>query len=236
MKCEYTVAICDDSFEVRDIIKTLIFKNEFEKENSFNIIEFNSGDELLKSNAVFDILFLDIDMPGLNGIETAVQLNSGRINSDYRIIILSGLSGDWVKEAYKTRAIRYVSKPIIEEEFYDALRVATEELAPGVEIKVMSGHNRCTILSTEIMYVKAFGDYCRVVTKKEIYDKNCSLTELQKIIDNDAFLIPHRSYLVNFKQVKKIADNYLEMKCGERIPYSRRKKKEIMERFIRCKV
>ena len=230
------IAVCDDSPEVRIKVRELLTEYSKQQDMNIDVIEYSSGDEMLSRNDSFEILFLDIDMPGSNGIETAEKLNSERNYKNYRIIMLSGLSGDWIKDAYRTKAIRYVSKPIEKDEFYDALKVALNELDPGILLNVTSGTIRCKIQSSEIFYARSGGDYCKIYAISGTYERNCSLSGLSGLLDNEGFFIPHRTYLINLKQVKRLTDKYIEMKNGDHIPFSRRKKKELMDAFIKSRL
>lgn len=223
------VAICDDDKLIRNKVRNLLEEYQAKNNVRFIIMEYGSGEELLSKREDFDILLLDIDMPGLNGIETAEYMRHSPDRQDFVIIILSGMTGDWIKEAYKTRAIRYVSKPISDSEFYEAFRVALDEVNPGIAIRVHMNMAAINIYSREIIYAEAKGDFILIHTGKGVYDRSESLKGLMDLICDDDFFMIHRSYLVNLKWVTGIFNGYVKMKNGEKLPYARRRKNELME-------
>lgn len=235
MDKKYSVVICDDNEVERKLVCDYIYAFSEEYGYKVEIHEFDSGVSLLASDILFDILILDIDMPGLNGINTAKQLNDNRDYSKYRIILLSGLSGDWVREGYKIKAIRYVSKPIVEKDLFDSLNVAIEELNPGIPFGVMENGTKTSIYSNDVYYVKSGGDYSIIYTKDACYDKSCSLCELLTSLSERYLFLCHRSYIVNLKYIKRITDKGIEMKDGTIIPYSRRKKKSLYDAFLKSR-
>lgn len=103
------VAICDDDNEDRKKVRTIIEKYFSKIGRSVLLIEFKNGIRLLESHMRFDIIFLDIEMPGLNGIETAVKLRKWDVNS--KIVYVTNYE-TYKTSAYKVHAFDYIDKPI----------------------------------------------------------------------------------------------------------------------------
>ena len=99
------IAICDDEKIFRDQIKKYIL----EVSSDSSIDEYTCGDDLAGSESNYDIIFLDIEMPGISGIETAEKLREN--GSDADIIFLTS-HVEFVYEAFKVRAFRFLQKPI----------------------------------------------------------------------------------------------------------------------------
>jgi len=103
------VAICDDDKEFRKNMHSIVEKHFLTKERSVWIVEFKNGNRLLASHVRFDIIFLDIEMPGLNGIETALKLRKWDVNS--KIVYVTNYE-NYKASAYKVHAFDYIDKPI----------------------------------------------------------------------------------------------------------------------------
>ena len=163
------VAICDDEELVRqDLIRVL--QRVLEKEQFFyEIYAFSSGAELLGSKEDIQLLFLDMDMPGLDGIDVGMRVLEK--HPWCRIVIASGRE-DRFKETYKVRPLGFVSKPFDEEEIrdvimeYDGATIGTET------IEVFKDREAFHVQQRDIRYVAAFSGYVEMLVDGELYRKN----------------------------------------------------------------
>ena len=105
------IAICDDDVKLTRELKTVIYRYANEHRYDFVIEEFYSGESLLKSDLVFDIILLDYKMNNLNGLDTAKQL---RTRSTTNVIIFITSYTHFVFDAFKVNAFRFLVKPITE--------------------------------------------------------------------------------------------------------------------------
>ena len=115
------IAICDDEKNIRELIGNKVAKQYPEAD----IVFFQSGEELLLSDKHVDILFLDIQMSGKNGMETAREL---RKKDKSVILIFVTAVEEYVFQAFDVGAFHYIVKPIDDEKFKDVLLRAVEEL------------------------------------------------------------------------------------------------------------
>ena len=99
------IAVCDDDKNIRELIGSKV-KKQYEKAN---IVYFTSGEEVLLWNETIDIIFLDIQMPGRNGMEIARQL---RKKDENIIIIFVTAIEEYVYQAFDVAALHYIVKPI----------------------------------------------------------------------------------------------------------------------------
>lgn len=119
----YKIAVCDDE---QIFVDEIIYKLQ-SRSNKYQIVYFNSGEELTNSVLDFSILFLDIEMPGLSGMETAFKLRE--MNYDGIIIFLTSHT-EFMPEAFKIKDFRFLDKPIDQEKFDEALTSAEKEIMP----------------------------------------------------------------------------------------------------------
>ena len=115
------IAICDDEKNIRELIRNKVTRQYPEAE----IVFFSSGEELLLSDCQIDILFLDIQMSGRNGMEIAKEL---RLKDKNVIIIFVTAVEEYVFHAFDVGAFHYIVKPIDDTKFTDVLHRAADEL------------------------------------------------------------------------------------------------------------
>ena len=118
------IAVVDDEKVIRQHICSLINKQS----PGCRLMSFASGEELVQSNIRFDIIFLDIRMEGLNGIETAKNLKEKQ--KDILLIFITGMK-EYVFDALDLYAFQYLLKPLDEKKFGEVLERALAEADPG---------------------------------------------------------------------------------------------------------
>ena len=216
------IAICDDEKNIRELIGNKVTKQYPEAE----ILFFSSGEELLLSNWQMDILFLDIQMSGRNGMETAIELRQK--NNDVIIIFVTAVE-EYVFRAFDVGAFHYIVKPIDDTKFADVLHRAVNELnsqkqhLKETEEKYLMIHNggvHTKIAIEDIVYAEVFNR--KVVIHKtdetiEYYGKMSALEAMA----GDSFFRPHRAYLINLKYVEKYDANTIYLEKGSVLWQSR---------------
>ena len=198
------IAICDDEKNIRELIASKVLKQYPEAE----IVFFSSGEELLLSDKNMDILFLDIQMSGRNGMETAKEL---RKKDKTVVLIFVTAVEEYVFQAFDVGAFHYIVKPIDDAKFANILQKAVDEVNSR-SIKEQAPEERYVMISNSGVHTKVILDeivYAEVFNRKivihkinetiEFYGKMSYLEELA----GDNFFRPHRAYLINFKYVEK---------------------------------
>ena len=208
------IAICDDEKVIRELIGDKV-KKEYPEAD---VVFFNSGEELLLSKDTIDILFLDIQMTGRNGIEIARELRK----KDKKVIIIFVTAvEDYVFEAFDVNAFNYIVKPIDDARFRDILDKAINKCnfsgTDEVDTNYVIVNNRgmhTKVKLEEIVYAEVFNR--KVVIHKideeiEYYGKMSDLEALT----NENFFRTHRAYLINFKYVEKYDAKTVYMEKGK---------------------
>lgn len=220
------IALCDDSEkEINDIYNKLKNINE-----DFRIDKFNSGKLLIETEKKYDIVFLDIEMDELNGIKTAENIRKRNI-SDY-IIFLTGYS-EFMQEAFKVRAFRYLSKPACLTEIQEALSNIEEEISENCLITINNSGNLTCVPYKDIICFEAFGDGTYIYTKEKVYTTSKPLKKWMSEIEGSFFFQVHKSYIVSYEYVTNIRMYETEMiglKMG--IPISQRKYTKFKKSFF----
>lgn len=223
MKHMIKIAVCDDDENVREQITEWV-REEFPCE----IEGFCTGEELLKEKQTFDIIFLDISLGKLNGIETAKKI---REYSNGRIIFVTACK-EYVFEAFDVEAFHYLLKPLSKEKFKQVLKKAYEETKKEKAqdfymVKIGTSYKKVPLLS--ILYGESNGRKIILHTKKETLEFYEKMDNLQGQLGT-GFYRCHRSYLVNLGEIEGYDNSSIILKNGERIFLSKQKYPE----FVAC--
>ena len=199
------IAICDDE----QIFRDTLYKKLVKYNKTFEIKEFRTGRELIDSRIKFDIIFLDIEMPELNGMDTAKKLRKLSVGS---IIIFLTSHIECIQDAFKVKAFRFLSKPVQEDALNEALEEAEKEIV-GQEKIVINQKGKIFELSVpDVMYFEAFGDGTYVYDNKDnVYECTVALKEWDKRLEGRPFFKIHKSYIVSMMYVSSINNNVLRL-------------------------
>ncbi len=223
------IAICDDEQIIRNEIIRLCRKFEKSLLVDFELITFSSGEDLLKYDGQIDILFLDMQMHGINGMETAIKIREQ--DQSMFIIFVTGYRS-FMQEGYKVKAFRYMLKPIDEDEFMVTLAEAIKEINKNFKIIVGKYGKTYYIKPDEIVYIEYGNRISLVRTTSGYIESNKTMNEWEEILEAGAFYRVHKSYIVNMLYVEEI-DDLIHMENGEKVTLAVKKagkfKKTILE-------
>ena len=226
---ELKIAICDDISEMNHIMSEMIHKIMETKDIVYKILKFNSGIELLEQVADIHIVFLDIEMPEMDGIETGVQI--GRLNPECKIVIASARE-DRMKECFKVNAFRFVSKPYNEAEVQEALETYLNEFKLGLlSIEVFKDRKSYWIRQRDIQYIKAFNGTVNIYTCNSVFRKEITLNKIEEILDMRIFYKTHKAYMVGLYHVTDYTENKVLL-YETSIPLSRRSRTDFERTYI----
>lgn len=217
------VAIVEDETELHDYYGKMI--EAWGKARNVRIaatfIE-NSEEYLFKYDRqnIFDIIFLDVCMKDMNGMELAHEIR--KFDRNVQIVFLTGKS-EYVFEGYEIGAVRYLVKPVAEGDLEKALDVCLEKLESIREdyIAIKYHGENLRLSRSEIIFVKVDGHYLKMQTVDGAYEWKASLKEIQSKLDSDRFVMANRSAVVNLEFVTKITREECILENGEAIPVSR---------------
>ena len=213
------IAVCDDEKETRDIFTEKIRKLYPEADLSL----YQSGEEMLLSDKEPDILLLDIQMPGKDGMETAKELR--RKNKKAIIIYVSALD-DYVFQAFDVGAFHYLVKPFDDGKLAEVLQNAVKQFeeiknledAGGKREKpnlmIITGGKHITVNQEDIVYAEVFDRKVILHTMDSDIEYYGKMKELVKKV-GDEFYRTHRSFLVNFGYVRKFTATTVYLEKGQ---------------------
>ncbi len=219
------IGICDDDIKIVNKIKNYI---EDYTEGSL-IDTFKSGEELLQEKRDFHVLFLDIDMSGINGIEAAKEIRS--YDKKVNIIYITSYT-DYVNLAFQVHAFGYLTKPVKKEDIYKQLDEVIAYTKKDVEeelIEFITVDGIVRIAPKEIYYFEYMDRRVKMNTKRGIYILKDKITSIAKTMSRYDFLVPHKSFTVNLFHVKSIKGYDIFMMDGSVVPLSQKKSCEFRE-------
>lgn len=217
----YKIGICDDCAADIRYIDSLVTNWAAASGNTVVITTFPSAEAFLFHYAEkqdFDILLLDIEMGGQNGVELAKKIRQD--NDCIQIIFITGFS-DFMAEGYEVAALHYLMKPVSVDKLYSVLdRAAANLTKTERRLRVVFDRESDFVPFSKIMYVEAQKQYVLIHTCDHIYRMKTSLMETKAQLD-EYFFQCQRSFLVNLSYVVRIKKDCVVLKNGEEIPISR---------------
>lgn len=227
------IAVCDDDYLQHNRIISLI--ERYDGPLSHDIYVYKSGEHLLEayhSGKQFDVIFLDIRMGTLDGVETLKRI---RIQDDnVRVIFVTSLI-EYAIEGYSHHVFDFLLKPITEERFNKVfLRVKKSmEVLEMKRYMVETRFEKIGIFYDDILYLESQNRKMIVYTEKEAYEHYRKISEDEELLLEKGFVRCHRSFLVNVKHIKRVQNNEVSMKNGTRVPISKGKYQEVYDKFTK---
>ncbi|MGL4914392.1 MAG: LytR/AlgR family response regulator transcription factor [Romboutsia sp.] len=226
------IAICDDEKSQLNLLRSILSIHLDLKGLDYKIYEFNSGENLIDSisNENYDIIFSDIEMGTLNGVETAKSI---RVSNKKSLIIFVTAYPDFVFQGYEVKAFNYILKPYKPEKIGQILDSALEEL-DHIQDKfyiVESKSKSEKINLNNTYYFTSDKRKINAVTftgSIDFYDK---LDDLEESLPS-FFVRIHQRYLININFVSSVESNSLIIN-GENLPISRGRYNSFMVEFAK---
>lgn len=210
------------------------FLNDYEKENNleFKLYPFNNGFNFLDSiKEGYNIVFLDIDMPGINGLDVARKLRA--IDRNVIIVFVTNMASCAIN-GYEVEATDFLVKPIRKEQISFCLNKCLTRIveAPYKKLTIKSKEGYVSIKDTDIIYAEVNLHSLIYHTKNGVFESYGSLKDLEGILDENKFVRCNSCYLVNLDCVEKIDGDECVL-FNESLPISRSKKKKFVEKFLK---
>ncbi|SNR41464.1 two component transcriptional regulator, LytTR family [Maribacter sedimenticola] len=226
LKC----VIVEDSNVHRILLERLVEKNvQLQLYRSFN-----SGSEALSviNKLPVDLIFLDIEMPIMNGFEFLRKLKVSA-----QVIIISQ-NPKYALEAFDYNATDFLLKPYSKNRFDIAIGKAIEKFRKrslsNTDGKLMVKHNlkQVELNIHTIHWVEALGDYVKVITPEKNYVILSTMSAFHERLKDDKFVRIHKSFIINLNMVERYNHEFIEIK-DKKIPISRTKNLEL-DKLLNC--
>lgn len=227
------IAVVDDEKEWRIKAYQHIRKYYEGQESHADVHTYSSADAFLKSGKKYDILFADIEMPGMDGFEMADQYS--RMNPDYTLIILTTHT-EMSRKGYMVNAFRYIDKMNMEAEMREALMSADKRMKRN-EVLTVNVVNLGTIklVRKDILYVETTKRNILLHTYDNDYICSDNISELEEALKEAGFFRCHKSYIVNLDAVKNFDSVFIYLMDGSKVYVSARKYAQLRKQYLQRK-
>lgn len=215
------IAICDDDTAQRAYLSDVVFSWAKRTRHLTEVKQYADAKAFLfdySAEKDFDILLLDIEMPGMNGIELAKEIRCE--NASVQIVFITGYY-EYFSDGFDVSALHYLIKPAEERKLCAVLDKAADHLAYRQRaVLISTADGRMKVSLADILYIESENVYIIVHTVHGDYRTRMTLGGFAGQLDETFFKV-HRSFIVGLKYVRKITRSGITMINGDNVPISR---------------
>ena len=205
------IAIVEDEVRERAHLRDCLTYMAEKERLKFDIVEFGSGEAFLGGyQPVYDIVLMDIELPGINGMETAKALR--RLDSFVLLVFVTNMV-QYAVSGYEVDALNYILKPVNRFDFALKMNKAISRTAKRTEesVQIRAGKDLYMLPVAAIRYLEVDGHYIVYHTTEGDYSEYITLKEAEKKLDKPYFVRCNRCYLVNLKYVAAVRDDVVQV-------------------------
>ena len=226
------IAIIDDNQFDREMILSFLEKFFLEDQETYTASEYENAEDFLAQYAyTYDFIIMDIDMPGLSGIEAAKKLRT--LDKNVTLMFVTNMP-QYAMEGYDVEAVDYVLKPISYPDFRLKMLKAKRYIARNhdTKITIATSSDIVVVNASDIYYVESQLHYLLYHTKKGTYKMRGKLSEVEDILFPCHFARSGGSYIINLAHLEQIS-GYEAIVAGESLPISRRMKPSLLSTYTK---
>lgn len=236
----FKICICDDCAEDRMRLRKLIERIFSELGREYQLCEYVSGEKLYNAinadeNISIDLLFLDIEMDGVNGLELRDRLVKN--NQVWRIVFVS-FHDESMSDAFGLKTVGFLCKPAEYEKVRKKICLVLSEYNENMYIELPAAQiKNSKYRFDQIAYFEADGNYSRIflfgndgkVSRSELIC--CKLIDIEEKNTNDSLLRIHKSYLVNMANVMNVTGEVILNDSSVHLPIGRKYKNQVKDSY-----
>lgn len=222
------ILICDDDALMTE--KLYKYINDFFEDNHLKCPEiacFSNGEDLLSDSGKKDILFLDIKMPGINGIFVGNELKK---ENDKIIIFVVTAYSEYLDDAMRFHVFRYMSKPLDKQRLFRNMKDAIDLYnSMTIKIPIETKQGVHTLSSSSIIAVEAQGRKVIIHTTLCDFESVHNMQYWQELLPHNRFFQTHRSFIINFEHVTDFDHTLIHLANNQFNAYLTRRKYSVFK-------
>lgn len=232
------VALCDDEELYLDAVEKSVLQwaKAYNRQEMLIIKKFRSSEDLLElwSNGMdIDLLFLDVQIPNeMSGMEVAKAIHR---KNEYVPIVFVTNYGEYAYEGYCVNAMRYLRKPISQEDINACMEIAWRRWNNAQEqfVSLVTPSQSVRFPINALVYVETISHILKVHTSDniELYEIRAPLEQLEAMLPAGCFVRCHKSFIVNLRYVRKYKAGQITVASGAEIPLGRKYMQEFAEKY-----
>lgn len=228
----FKIAICDDEEKVCKQLKDILIKLELKFSEELDIYLFYSGEKLfeaLSKDTYYDIIFLDIELQIMNGVEVGDKIRNELFNESTQIIYISGKE-NYAMELFKVRPLDFIIKPLDYEKIKRVFKLALRLIKKNQGVfSYKFEHSSYNLLIKDILYFESENRQVNIHTIDGVKKFYGTLKDTFDKVKEFGFIIIHKSYLINYNYVIKFEYDQVTMSNKQVIPISQSNRKKFRE-------
>lgn len=224
------IAICDQDKGFLASVKKIIYN--YAEIHRIDIVAecFVSCNKILENISRYNVVFLGGNLSGMTGIEAAKRIRQTACNS--KIVFISDCF-DFVLEAFKVGAYRFLRKSTVETELYSMLDDYFKSFGKDYPMWIKSQGDTVFLHSDEIYFLEADNKRCKIQLNDRTLICNKTMARVYEILPKNQFCKTNRAYIVNLNHIRRYNSDFIEMKNGTILHPSRKYYKNFKEEFRR---
>lgn len=232
------IAICDDDKIICQQLEDMLTDIEEETNDQYEVEVFYSGEELyryLKNNNRYNLIFLDIEMRDLNGVEVGKKIRDEMNDEATQIVYISGRE-DYAMDLFEVRPLNFLIKPVSKNKVEAAVNKAIKILGESKHFyEYKNGNVNFSVSVGDILYFESDGRKVNIILMDDVKSFYGKLSEVEEKLRNQDFIMIHKSYLINFNHVIEYTYDYVKMSNKETLTISQNNRKAVREQLLRRK-
>ena len=233
------IAVIDNDENLLDVFERNIQEISSEKGLKIEVDKFTYPQDLINQMTQYEVIFIDIMMPDMNGIELSEKLALKVGSNPLPLIVFITSKENLVFEAIKVHPFGFIRKRLLAEELkeciddieYKISRIM--EYRDGVKVSIKGPRKKRVISLDEIMYAEKVEHYIKYTLRYETISERLTMRECAKKLEQHGFMRIHAGFIVNPKYITLIEPNYVQMENGTKINISRKYKSDIQGKYMR---
>jgi DNA-binding LytR/AlgR family response regulator len=223
------IAICDSDSDYLKKLKNLLYRYSNSNKMEFIVEEFSSGEQLLKSKNNYCLIFIEYNLCGINGFETAKTLRSKGIESE---IIFLSQNTDFIFESFKVSPYRFFKKPLETQVLFETLNDFFISYSENYPLWITNQINTYCLNTKDIYYLEADNKHCFVHLKNEAIPCNKTMARVFSTLPQKYFKKINRAFIVNLNYISSYNNEFVLLNNGENIHISRKYYKYFKQEYF----